>query len=429
MKSFTEHLKKAARILLGLTLVLLVFYFIIGLFSGDLNQLKTRFSYFLENIENRSTDLTINSVFRNSASNSCDEKEQLKQAKQCTFLVGSAEIHGSSFLVDNNGTLITNYHVIDYSTDGYVDVFYEGEFHKSRIVGFSVEDDLAIVEISTDLEGCSWANSNYLELAESVYAVGWPNSPFGESTITKGVYSRNTNLDNGVKAIQTDTPINPGNSGGPLISKCGVVGINTSKIAWIDETAPSEGIGFAISSNYALGVIRDILSKDTGEPAIPTERLSEQEVQLPTEPNIPATPQGPTQNSLVPYDYEQVIFWEQRRLQDQNVLNSWGKAENTDIVDEEKLGFLLDILERSVQIANILWDGYTNSKITYGQVLELKQEYLTNSNQISILSQELNIEGSITAYKSCVDAWEELEDEYGEDFSEQKEDCEKFVDF
>ena len=104
-------------------------------------------------------------------------------------------------------------------------------------------------------------------------------------------------------------------------------------------------------------------------------------------------------------------------------LNSWKKARDSDYVEQDKLENLIDKVGRGLEISEFLWDGYTNSKITYVQVLEIKQEYLFLSKEISVLSNELNIEGSINSYKNCLEAWENLEEEYDDDFSEQKEDC------
>ncbi len=361
----------------------------------------------------------------------CSEKESLNLAKYCTFLIGDVEKHGTGFLIDPKGYLVTNYHVISDSKDGYVNVFYEGDFHSSRIVGFVSEDDLAVLKIDPGFTSCQWSDSQDLELAESVFAIGWPNSPYGESTITKGVFSRYTFLGNeNVPMVQTDSPINPGNSGGPLINKCGVIGINTSKTSWIDKNAPSEGIGYAIASNYAKKVVKNLIEKDTGSPQIPPE---------PTHKEIAANTDGPetypdTQkyldpNDPIPYDYEEVLFWENRKIHDQAVLNSWKKTADSENVDSDLLHKLLAKIEKAIDIADKLWDGYTNSLLTYTQVIELKQTYLFVSKRIALLSNELNITGSINAYKNCREAWDNLEEEYEQDFSEQKEECEDLIDF
>jgi S1-C subfamily serine protease len=361
----------------------------------------------------------------------CSEEETLKRTKLCTFLIGDIEKHGTGFLISPEGYLVTNYHVINHSEDGYADVFYQGDFHRARIVNFSIEDDLALLKIASGFTDCQWAKSKTLQLAETVYAVGWPKSPYGESTITKGVFSRYVSLGDeqegtGIPAIQTDTPINPGNSGGPLINACGVVGINTSKVSWIDANAPSEGIGYAIASDYAQGIINDFIKKDSGEPKIPPLQKESEPVSEQTEEKAV---ESPASGDPVSYDFDQVIFWEQRMINDEAFLKSWRSAQSSENLDEDKLRELIALAERSLEISKELWDGYTNSKITYGEVLRLKQEYLLLSKRMSFLANELNISGSINAYKSCLDSWEKLEEEYNRDFSEQKEECDNIIDF
>jgi len=247
MKAFFGLLRKLTTALLISLVVIVVVVLVVK---------RGQFSYF-NYIEEHFLDRIL-SIKKEKGTNSepqpevCTEKSALKSAKECTFLIGDIEKHGSGFVIDtkpltSESYLVTNYHVIDHFSDGFANVYYNGQFYSSRIAGFSVEDDLAIIRLDTDLPSCGWSDSQSLELAENVFAVGWPNSPYGESTITKGVFSRYTTLENqSVQMVQTDTPINPGNSGGPLINKCGVIGINTSKTNWIDDSAPSEGIGYAI---------------------------------------------------------------------------------------------------------------------------------------------------------------------------------------
>lgn len=362
----------------------------------------------------------------------CIEKETLKTAKDCTFLIGDVEKHGTGFVIAPGNYLITNYHVIDHFSDGYANIYYNSQFHPSRIAGFSVEDDIAIIALDEPLPFCDWSDSQNLDLAETLYAVGWPNSPYGESTITKGVFSRYTDLGNeNIKFVQTDSPINPGNSGGPLINKCGVVGINTSKISWIDESAPSEGIGYAITSNYAKDVSERLIDLDDGSFKIPTQRISEASPTPSPEISEPSSQSSPSDylnpNSLVAYNYEQVIFWEDRKIRDEAVLKSWEKADGSEFVDEDKLDKLLDTLERSLEVAETLWDGYTNSKITYVEMLELKQEYLILSKEVIYLTNDLQLQGSVNAFKYCVETWENLEEEYEKDFSEQIDECEQYL--
>ncbi len=432
MQSAARLLKTLATALLISAVIIILVGTILLLFSKN-----TKLPSFMPTLSNLLTKKTspvppTDQPVQDAPQNTCLERDALKQAKECSLLIGDVEKHGTGFVNQSGNYLITNYHVIDNYETGYANVFYEGRFHSSRIAGLSLENDLAVIRLNDRLPGCRWADSRDLDLAENVFAIGWPSSPYGESTITKGIFSRYVYLkDDGVPMIQTDTPINPGNSGGPLINKCGVVGINTSKVTWIDQNAPSEGIGYAISSDYARGIIEELMAEDDGSPKIPTEKIN---------PESPAVEGASDQNqteaekehlnpgSFVAYNYDQVLFWEDRKLYDQAVLNSWKKAKKSDFVDQNKLDDLLEKQERSLEIAQILWDGYTNSKVTYAQVLELKQEYLFLSKEISLLTSQLNIEGSISAYNNCIESWEKLEGEHQEKYTEQKKECEKIID-
>lgn len=423
MKNIPKFINIFILFLILIFLLTFAYVFLMGKVRGK-NYLSVGFPLSFLKKDSQKTDLV---KTPSSQPQACSEEETLKRTKLCTFLIGDINKHGTGFLINPQGYLVTNYHVINNSTDGYIKVFYQGEFHRSRIIGFSQDDDLAVVKIDSGFTDCQWADSDNLDLAEPLYAVGWPDSPYGESTITKGIFSRFAYLSNEkFKMIQTDSPINPGNSGGPLTNKCGIVGINTSKITWIDASAPSEGLGYAIPSNYARGVVQSIISNDNGEPHIPpVETASEN---LPSgETNQPSRKISP--NDLVSYDFDQVIFWEQRRIHDQSVLESWKSAKDSENIDQEKLMELIDLAERSVSIDEKLWDGYTNSKITYGEVVNLKEEYLLLSKRMSYLSNELNITGSINAYKNCLDSWDKLEKEYNRDFSEQKKQCENIIQF
>jgi len=439
MKAFFGLLRKLTTALLISILVVMVVVLVVKKGQvGYLQTLKNNLSYSLydyisghmeKKLPGKILSVKKTEEEEKEINTGCVEKEALKKAKSCTLLVGDVEKHGSGFVIDPGNYLVTNYHVIDHFSEGYANVYYNGQFHTLRIAGFSVEDDLAVIKLDVEVESCSWSDSQILELAENVHAVGWPNSPYGESTITKGIFSRYTTLENNsIQMIQTDTPINPGNSGGPLINKCGVVGINTSKTNWIDEQLPSEGIGYAITSGYAQGIVSALIRSDDGFPKVPTKTVAE----VPeTEPNTPTQPETNNYldpNTYVAYNYDQVIFWETQKISDQAVLNSWKRAIDSEYVNEDKLENLLSNVSRSLEIAEILWDGYTNSKITYAQVLGLKQEYLLLNNEFMYLTNDLNTEGSINAYKNCVESWQDLEKEYEEDFSDQIEKCTEILD-
>jgi S1-C subfamily serine protease len=188
----------------------------------------------------------------------CNEQETLIKAKNCTLLVLADDWYGSGFSIEP-GYIITNRHVIENASE--IISWVNDEEISLILWGYSEEADLAVMKIPTEIPTCNWTNTENIPLADTLYAVGWPNVPEGESSITKGVYSRSIESLEGPVFIQTDAAINPGNSGGPLVSKCGVVGINTVKLVWSDLYTPSEGFGFALSSNYSRPIIDELIEQ------------------------------------------------------------------------------------------------------------------------------------------------------------------------
>ena len=194
----------------------------------------------------------------------CDKDASLEHAKGCTFIVTTDVGHGTGFSV-KNGFLVTNFHVIEGAnkiTTWVDDGTGENEYNLS-LWNYSEVADLAVLKFPESVNRiriCEWANAESMRLAEQVFAIGWPLITEGESSITQGIYSRTMETEQGPIFLQTDTPINPGNSGGPLISSCGIVGVNTLKLSWADEYNPAEGFGFAISSEYAESRVEEMTS-------------------------------------------------------------------------------------------------------------------------------------------------------------------------
>jgi S1-C subfamily serine protease len=186
----------------------------------------------------------------------CDELESLKKAKQCTYLVMTNLGHGSAFAISDN-FLITNKHVVEDALQIYTII--DQKEVELFLWNFAKDSDLAVLRSDQKLSSCNWADSDQILLAETLHAVGWPNTPEGESSVTRGIFSRLVKTNQGVVFIQTDTAINPGNSGGPLVSSCGVIGVNTAKISWSENNVPAEGFSFAITSNYAQQVASELI--------------------------------------------------------------------------------------------------------------------------------------------------------------------------
>ena len=165
---------------------------------------------------------------------------------------------GSGVIINANGYLLTNNHVIEGASEIRV-VLRDGRQFPARIVGTDPETDLAVLQTAgCDLPVATLGNSDKLRVGDVVMAIG---NPFGVGqTVTMGIVSATGRDQLGLAPIenfiQTDAAINPGNSGGALINARGeVVGINT---AIFSESGGSHGIGFAIPVHIARTVVRQI---------------------------------------------------------------------------------------------------------------------------------------------------------------------------
>jgi serine protease Do len=166
---------------------------------------------------------------------------------------------GSGLIVDSEGHIVTNNHVIGDATE--IEVRFSDKTKLiAHVIGKDADTDLAVLKVTTDrpLPSARFGDSAAVKVGQWVLAVG---NPFGlDRTVTLGVVSgigrENINLSRYENFIQTDASINPGNSGGPLFNLKGeVIGINTAIINF------AQGIGFAIPSNMAKQVIEQLLAK------------------------------------------------------------------------------------------------------------------------------------------------------------------------
>jgi S1-C subfamily serine protease len=166
---------------------------------------------------------------------------------------------GSGFILDKEGHILTNNHVIDNAQRVEVTLADKHKY-KANVVGVDKHHDLALLQINApNLVPATLAESGGLMVGQRVYAIG---NPFGLSgTMTRGIISaiRSIGVQNGSPiedAIQTDAAVNPGNSGGPLLNSRGeVIGVTTLiASAGADQSA---GIGFAIPINTAKAVLDD----------------------------------------------------------------------------------------------------------------------------------------------------------------------------
>jgi S1-C subfamily serine protease len=171
---------------------------------------------------------------------------------------------GSGIVIDANGTILTNYHVIENAIKVTVSLE-TGKTVEAQVVGKDPSNDLAVLRVPTDgltLHPLTLGNSSTVQVGDPVYAIG---NPFDlERTLTTGVISalqRQITAPNGFtidNVLQTDAPINPGNSGGPLLNAAGeVIGIN-SQIETGGSGGGSVGIGFAVPINTAKSEITQL---------------------------------------------------------------------------------------------------------------------------------------------------------------------------
>ena len=179
-------------------------------------------------------------------------------ARESVVSIKTDDGSGTGFIVDTDGTIVTNAHVVGDASSVQVQ-FADDETETGRVTGVDRSSDLAVVKVQSNrkLKALSLADSTAVKTGQLAVAIG---SPFGLSqTTTAGIVSgtgRHIQAPDGFQidsVIQTDAPINPGNSGGPLLDASGrVIGVN-SQIA--SQSGGSVGIGFAVPSNTVRDVI------------------------------------------------------------------------------------------------------------------------------------------------------------------------------
>ncbi len=170
---------------------------------------------------------------------------------------------GSGLVIDRQGHILTNYHVIEGAREINV-TLYNGKTYRASLVGRDESTDVAVIKIEApkdSLYPVEFGNSTHLKVGQRVYAIG---NPFGlERTLTTGIISslnrslptRNHRVIKQI--IQTDAAINPGNSGGPLLDTHGrLIGMNT---AIASRTGQNTGVGFAIPVSALSRVVPELI--------------------------------------------------------------------------------------------------------------------------------------------------------------------------
>jgi serine protease Do len=177
---------------------------------------------------------------------------------------GRSQATGSGVVVDKNGYILTNNHVVEKATRIKVKFTGDATEYPAQVIGVDKETDLAVIHIDRkNLPAAKIGNSDALQVGDWAMAIG---SPFGfQATVTAGIVSAlSRDIGDGSATtfqhfIQTDAAINPGNSGGPLLNINGeVVGINTMIAS---RSGGYQGIGFAMPINTAVKVYNDIIQE------------------------------------------------------------------------------------------------------------------------------------------------------------------------
>jgi S1-C subfamily serine protease len=159
---------------------------------------------------------------------------------------------GTGFIIDEDGYVVTNYHVMQNAQAATI-ITSDDDSHVVSLVGYDPDFDIALLKISGTYNELELGDSNDVQLAERVIAIGNPLGLQFSVTqgIVSGVHRRGPNVLDAY--IQTDAALNPGNSGGPLINQKGeVIGINNFKVG------SAEGLGFALESNFIKQAVNQI---------------------------------------------------------------------------------------------------------------------------------------------------------------------------
>jgi len=176
---------------------------------------------------------------------------------------------GSGFVIDQQGHIVTNFHVVD-GADEIIVNFLDGTIVRAEVIGLDPDSDIAVIRVDLPaerLKPATFGSEKELVIGQAVVAIG---SPFQQRwTMTSGIVSA---LDRDIRGlgqysvgsvIQTDAPINPGNSGGPLLNLSGeVIGVNSQILS---ETRSNSGIGFAVPSTLTQRVAAELIERGSVE--------------------------------------------------------------------------------------------------------------------------------------------------------------------
>ena len=209
----------------------------------------------------------------------CDVSSLVMQIGEAVVQVKTPGGLGSGFFINEDGYLITNFHVIEGETEISVEVYHQLDgqldretYKQVKIIAINKFHDLALLHIedkgAPKFKSVILGSADALNVGDGVFAIG---SPLGlERTVTQGILSTKTRQLEGELYLQTSTQINPGNSGGPLFNLAGeVVGVTNMKITF------GEGLGFAIPVELVKSFLdhRDAFAYSTDNPNNPFRYL------------------------------------------------------------------------------------------------------------------------------------------------------------
>lgn len=201
----------------------------------------------------------------------CIQNYQITQQYGFLYTSASGDMsptgEGSGIVLNAEGYIVTNAHVVDNATSLKV-ILYDGSVHEAELVGMDTLTDLAVIKVNTEGENgakvvpADFGTASAMRVADKVMAIGNPGGSAFSSSVTIGYVSALNRAIPNIKTgytmeyIQTDAAINPGNSGGALVNGYGqVIGINSAKISATEY----EGLGFAIPTDFAKPIIEDLI--------------------------------------------------------------------------------------------------------------------------------------------------------------------------
>jgi len=276
-----HRLKRHRNVLYGIVMVLLILQIISFIsISSQISKISAQQEVIKKDVDKYVSDLEkeigevkqenqfgINTITQEIAQQKKDVDAQIELLKSSTqedfsAIIGFAiegvvniktdKSAGTGFIVNSNGYIVTNLHIIQGAIFVQVQTF-DGVIYDATLIGGDEFTDLALLQVPTSFNELNLADSDKVQLGEKVIAIG---NPLGLSfSVTEGIVSAVDRVGpNGSPSyIQTDVALNPGNSGGPLINKEGeIIGINNFKIGG------AESLGFALESNVIREKINEI---------------------------------------------------------------------------------------------------------------------------------------------------------------------------